>query len=257
MFSVRQLLLKKGFRTPSKGKDIPNFVYKETGEIANSRKKIIRLLKPYIWPKDISARRIIVGATVLLVVSKGLNAYIPFMLKNGIDNLAQENPNFTNAFMVFGAFGLGKIAVVGASELRATLLNKVTLNALRDICNRTYTHLFSLDLAYHNVSTKLTLTALQRARNGVQMSLLYTLNHILPTTLEFILASGVLIGYCGLPYFATLIGTVTTYSAFTMQYTKIRKEYLKEMRMKEKAAEFVANEGLVNFETVKYFTGEN
>ena len=68
---------------------------------------------PYIWPKDPSSRRIIVGATWLLVAAKGMNAYVPFMLKQGIDTLAQAHPNFTTAFMLFGGFGLGKIAVIG------------------------------------------------------------------------------------------------------------------------------------------------
>ena len=42
-----------------------------------------------------------------------MNAYVPFMLKQGIDTLAQAHPNFTTAFMLFGGFGLGKIAVIG------------------------------------------------------------------------------------------------------------------------------------------------
>ena len=136
------------------------------------------------------------------------------------------------------------------------MLNKMLLSAVKDVCNKTYRHLFTLDLNYHTVSSRLTLTSLQRAKNGLQNSLHYTLNFLLPTSLEFILASGVLIGYCGIPYFATLCGTITAYSAYTFQYTKVRKEYLKEMRSKERASEFVASEGLVNYETVKYFQGE-
>jgi hypothetical protein len=93
---------------------VPKFVTQETSEVTNSRARILKLLKPYAWPKDVSIRRIIIGATALLFVSKGLNAYVPFILKEGIDTLASAHPNFSSAFFFFGAFGVGKIISAGA-----------------------------------------------------------------------------------------------------------------------------------------------
>ena len=85
--------------------EVPKFVFRDQTNLKNSKKRIYDLLMPYIWPKEPSARKVIIGATVLLCAAKGLNAYVPFMLKQGIDTLAQEHPKFSTAFMLFGGFG--------------------------------------------------------------------------------------------------------------------------------------------------------
>jgi len=110
---LRRFLISTGRQKVQKSTEVPKFVYRDQTNITNSRKRITNLLMPYIWPKEPSSRKIILGATVLLMCAKGLNAYVPFMLKQGIDTLASEHPNFTTAFMLFGGFGLGKIAVIG------------------------------------------------------------------------------------------------------------------------------------------------
>lgn len=91
---------------------------------------------------------------------------------------------------------------------------------------------------------------------GVENFLRFMMMHVLPTSLEFLLASGILLTCCGWPYLLTFGGTVGTYWIFTTRYSTVRQEYIKEVKKKRKAVDFVINESFLNYETVKCFTNE-
>lgn len=70
---------------------------------------------------------------------------------------------------------------------------------------------------------------------------------ILPTTLEFGLASGVLLYYYGWPYLVTLAITMTAYSLFIATGSSSSQN----RSTRQKTVDFVMNDSLTNFETVK------
>ena len=63
----------------------------------DSQKKQLKTLKTlwhYLWPKsrpDLKLR--VLWATVCLLVAKGLNVYVPFFLKDAIDQLSSDRAN--------------------------------------------------------------------------------------------------------------------------------------------------------------------
>lgn len=255
IFSTRDKLnissLKKNFRI-----SLPEFVERDLTEQKVSTRKIVSFLWPYIFPKDRKLRIVMLSTLALLVASKGLNAYVPFILKEGIDSMASAHPNYKLAAILFASFAGGKALVVLLQELRNALFSKILLHSVKDVSNRLFWHLHSLDYTFHQQSTKTTLFAVGRSMKGVENFLKYMVQNILPTGLEFILASSVLLGFCGWPYLFTLAGTVGAYTVFTTTYSTKRQEYLKEMRRKNKAVDFVINESLLNYETVKCFNNE-
>ena len=52
------------------------------------------------------------------------------------------------------------------------------------------------------------------------------MGHILPTTLEFGFASGILFYCCGWPYLLTMGSTVAAYTVFTYQYSMKRQKII-------------------------------
>ena len=235
---------------------VPEFVEKEIPSKKFSVRKTVSFLWPYIMPADNRLRVTMLSTVGLLVLSKGINAGVPFILKEGVNSLATHHPNFTYAALLMGSYAGARAAMILFQELRNAMFSRIVLNAVKDVSNQLFWHLQSLDYTFHQQSTKTTLFAVGRSMKGVENFLKFMMQHILPTTLEFGLAAGIMMTYCGWPYMLTLAGTVSVYSVFTTRYSKVRQNYLKEMRQKNKAVDFVINESFINFETVKCFTNE-
>jgi ABC transporter ATM len=235
---------------------LPDFVEGEISTVKASRTSMFKFFWPYVYPKDRPRRLIMLGTLGLLLFSKGLNAYIPFVLREGINAASGINPAYLYSGTLLGMYALGRSVVTYTHETRNSMLSKLVQEAMKDVSTKVFSHLHTLDYTYHLTSTKTTLFAVGRSMKGVENILKFMLQHIIPTALEFTLASAVLIGYCGWPYLLVLGGTVSTYTLFTTRYSNFRQEQIKEQRRKNKAVDFVINESFMNYETVKAFNNE-
>lgn len=247
--------LRYKFLADSKVK-LPDFVEGDLAQSKASRTSIFKFFWPYVYPKDRTRRVIMLTTLGLLLFSKGLNASIPFVLREGINAAAEVNPAFLYSGALLGMYAVGRSVVTYTHEKRNAMLSRLVQEAMKDVSTKVFTHLHSLDYTFHLTSTKTTLYAVGRSMRGVESILKFMLMHIIPTALEFTLASAVLIGYCGWPYLLVLGGTVSTYTLFTTRYSNFRQEQIKEQRKKNKAVEFVINESFMNYEAVKAFTNE-
>ena len=191
-----------------------------------------------------------------MFAGKSLNAYVPFILKEGVNSLAAVDPAILYSGGLFLAYALSRALVVGIQEYRVSLFTKLMINAMKDVSIKVFSHLHTLDYTFHQQSTRLTLFSVNRSMKGIESYFRFSSLYVLPTMLEFGLASGVLFYSCGLPYLITLGGTVSIYYAFTIKYSDIRKKYIREEKAKSKAVDFVINESMMNFEVVKYFSSE-
>lgn len=216
----------------------------------------LKFIWPYLFPKELNLRLITFSSASLLVIAKSLNAYAPFILKEAVDSLSLENPILYYSGGIFLTYALSRAVVVGLQELRVALFSKVIANAMGDVGRKVFSHLHSLDYAFHQQSTRTTIFSVNRSMKAVENYFRFTSLYVLPTVLEFGLTAGVLFFSCGLPYLVTLGGTVSIYYIFTIKYSDIRKVYIREQLMKSKALNFVIDESLMNFEIVKYFSGE-
>ena len=234
---------------------LPRFVERENVK-SYSIKKTIEYIWPYLLPADKSIRKITWATVGLLIASKGLNAYVPFILKDAIDSLSIAHPAIFYSSTIFVAYALSRSIVIGLQELRVAMFSKVIINAMKDVSLKIFSHLHSLDYSFHQESTRMTLFSVGRSMKGIETYLRMTSLYVIPTLLEFFLASGVLFYSCGWPYLVTLGGTVSAYYIFTTKYTNIRQKYLIKQKQKSKAVDFVINESMMNFELVKYFSNE-
>lgn len=235
---------------------IPEFIERENLKSNLTKRELFRFLWPYIYPKDQKLRMVLGSSALLLIAAKSVQAGIPLIMKEGVNELASNHPNFLYAGEIFLAFAIAKTSVTALQEYRNVLFNKVLQNAVKDVSSRLFWHLHAMDYQYHLQSTKSTLFAVGRAVNGVENFLKLSVGTVVPTLVEIGLVSGVLLGCCGWQYLAVLGATMSIYSSYSYRYSFKRQVYLKEMRRKSKAVDFVINESFTNFDTVKSFTNE-
>ena len=235
---------------------IPEFIERENLKANLTQKELFRFLWPYILPKDHKLRLVLGSSALLLIAAKSIQAGIPLIMKEGINELASTHPNFLYAGEIFFGFAVAKTCVTALQEYRNVLFNKVLQNAVKDVSSRLFWHMHAMDYHFHLQSSKSTLFAVGRAVNGVENFLKLSVGTVVPTLVEIGLVSGVLLGFCGWQYLAVLGATMTVYSTYSYRYSFKRQRYLKEMRRKSKAVDFVINESFTNFDTVKSFTNE-
>ena len=80
--------------------------------------------------------------------------------------------------------------------------------------------------------------------------------NIVPTALEMSLVAYILSMECGWKHACVALGTVGTYTVFTVLVTQWRTKFRKDMVRIENEASGKAVDSLLNYETVKYFGNE-
>ncbi|MGI9414138.1 MAG: ABCB family ABC transporter ATP-binding protein/permease [Hyphomicrobiales bacterium] len=229
-----------------------------------------RHLFPYFWPKgrgDLKVR--VIAALVCLVVAKVITVAFPFAYKAAVDALtgAGGAGGLTGAetaavavavpFMMIVAYGVGRLLMVAATQLRDGLFAAVAQHAVRQMAIRTFRHLHRLSLRFHLERRTGGLSRIiERGTKAIEVILRFSLFNTFPTVLELAFVCGVL-AYTFNIWFALVVGiTVIAYMAFTYQATEWRIEIRRRMNDADTDANTKAIDSLLNFETVKYFGNE-
>jgi ATP-binding cassette subfamily B protein len=144
------------------------------------------------------------------------------------------------------------------NELRDAVFARVRYHAMRGISQRVLNHLYSLSLRYHlDRKTGGIIRDLERGTNSLSSVLNYLVFNIVPTAAEFALVAVILLGKYEAKFaFVTFI-TVVIYIGFTLSVTEWRMHYRVRMNALESEANTYAVDGIINFETVKYFNNED
>eukprot|EP00742_Colponemidia_sp_Colp-10_P007986 GILJ01008618.1.p1 GENE.GILJ01008618.1~~GILJ01008618.1.p1 ORF type:complete len:697 (+),score=108.01 GILJ01008618.1:50-2140(+) len=244
---------------------LPKTVESKAAEAVSEREttfKILGNLAKYLWPKDKQLRHRVVGAMMLLVMSKVANVQVPFLFKWAVDALSPENLTATDAIaampltMLFG-YGIARAGASAFQELRNAVFSKVAQNAIRRVARNTFDHLLSLDLKFHlDRQTGALSRIIDRGTRGINFILTSMLFNVLPTALEIAMVCGILGARCGSSYAAVAAGTMVTYTLFTTKVTEWRTQFRKQLNSKENESSSLAVDALINYETVKYFDNE-
>jgi ATP-binding cassette subfamily B protein len=118
-------------------------------------------------------------------------------------------------------------------------------------------HLYSLSLSYHlDRKTGGVTRDLERGTNSLSSILNYLVFNIIPTAAEFTFVAIILLGKYEPQFAIVTFSTVALYVTFTLLVTNWRMHYRHEMNLHESTASGYAVDGMLNYETVKYFTNE-
>ncbi|MBL4711535.1 MAG: ABC transporter ATP-binding protein/permease [Gammaproteobacteria bacterium] len=234
-------------------------MHRPTSKPHGNRKDIqnLKRLFPYIW--DFKGR--VSLALACLILSKIAIVGMPLVLKDIVDGLDSkqllDDATLALPLLLLLAYGALRLMSSLFNEMRDAIFSRVRYHAMRGISRRVLKHLYSLSLSYHlDRKTGGVTRDLERGTNSLSSILNYLVFNIFPTVAEFIFVAIILLGSYE-PHFATItFVTVAFYIAFTLLVTNWRMHYRHEMNAHESKASSYAVDGMLNYETVKYFTNE-
>lgn len=214
----------------------------------------LRKMIPYIW----GYRGRVLLALGALVVSKLAMVGVPLVLKEIVDTLDTKPGQML--YLPVGLlllYGLLRLINSAFNELRDVIFSRVRYHAMHRLSTQVLKHLYDLPLRFHlerktgNISQDL-----NRGAQSVSSILNYLVFNIVPTAAEFLLVAVILLGNYPPVFTIITFVTVSLYIGFTLGITNWRMHFRHEMNRYESEANGKAIDGLLNYETVKYFTNE-
>ena len=245
--------------------------------------EVLRSLSGHLWPKktirsDATEIKLRVMASVgLLFGSKLINIQVPFIFKQLIDTLDSQAGNGgldtiqlwgelgqVDAHVLCGApvalalgYGVARSTAHGMGELRNAIFGYVAHGAIRQVAKNVFNHLHAMDLQFHlDRNTGQLSRVLDRGSRSINFALSAMLFNVFPTALEVMLVSGILATKFGPTHGLIALGTIGTYTAFTINVSNWRVGIRKKMNQEESNANGKVIDSLINYETVKLFGNE-
>lgn len=217
----------------------------------------IKRLLPYIW--DFKGRVFL--SLACLVLSKVAVVGMPLALKEIVDTLDQgqaSNQVMTLPLVLLLIYGGLRLVSSLFNELRDAIFSRVRYHAMRVISHRVLRHLYSLSLRFHlDRKTGGITRDLERGTNSLSSILNYLVFNIIPTAAEFIFVAVILLSKYEVSFTIVTFTTVIVYISFTLGITNWRMHFRHEMNALESQSNSLAVDGMLNYETVKYFTNED
>ncbi|VAW57201.1 Efflux ABC transporter, permease/ATP-binding protein mlr7818 [hydrothermal vent metagenome] len=238
--------------------------YRPTEAPHSERKDLINLKRmlPFLW----SYKGRVLFALGSLMVAKMATVSIPLLLKDIVDTLdvtikagaaIPEQVPVEFPLMLLMGYGALRLTNVLFNELRDAVFCRVRYRAMRDISKKVVTHLYDLSLSFHLERKTGGITRdLDRGARSLAAILNYLTFNIIPTLTEFVLVAVILFSQYDAEFALITFGTVAIYLFYTMALTEWRMHFRHEMNALDSEANSRAIDGLINYETVKYFNNE-
>jgi len=218
--------------------------------------KVLRKL----WPYLLEFKGRVLLALACLIAAKVASVYLPFILKETVDNLNLDTGKEAIMAVTIGlviAYGALRLANVLFGEIRDTLFGRVTERAMRRLGLTVFQHLHRLDLDFHvSRQTGGLSRDIERGTSGISFLMRFMVFNIGPTLLEIGMVVGILLFKYGIEFAAVILISVVLYVFFSVKATDWRTKFVKEVNKADNSSSSRAIDSLLNFETVKYFNNE-
>ena len=215
----------------------------------------IKRMLPFLW--DYKGRASL--ALIFLVISKLAVVGMPLVLKEIVDLLDQTSGENAIVLPIVLLLSYGALRLVSGlfNELRDAIFARVRYGAIKKLSLQVLTRLYELSLRFHlERKTGGISRDLERGTQSLSSIMNYLVFNIIPTMAEFLLVAAILLTQYNWKFaFVTLV-TVIVYITFTLLITEWRMHYRHAMNRLDSEANSKAIDGLINYETVKYFTNE-
>ena len=155
-------------------------------------------------------------------------------------------------------YGISRATAAGMQELRNAVFAHVAQDAIRNVGTDVFRHLHGLDLPFHlERSTGQLSRVLDRGNRSISFVMRALVFNVVPTALEVGVVTGLMAHGFGTAHASVVLGTIGTYTAFTVGMTTWRTQFRRDMNRLEGEASGRVVDSLLNYETVKYFNNEN
>ena len=215
--------------------------------------RVLLDLLPYLRPH--SGR---IGlALALILAAKVANLVVPMILKRIVDGLNVEPSLMLLPVALLVAYGAARVGVTLFSELRQVVFARVLARSSREITLKVFRHLHALSLRFHlGRRTGGIARDIERGSTSVSELLDWTLYTIVPTVIEVILVTVVLVWAYDWGFAGITLATLVAYIIWTFAITEWRTRYYRAAVEADTHANERAVDSLLNYETVKYFNNE-
>ncbi len=211
--------------------------------------ELLPYLRPYLGR--------IVLALALILGAKLANMLVPVALKKIVDHLGLEPGLRTLPVALLLAYGGARIGVTLFTELRQVVFARVMARASRQITLKVFRHLHGLSLKFHlGRRTGGVARDVERGGSAISDLLDWTLYTIVPTALEVLMVTAVLVWLYDWSFALITLGTLAAYSVWSFAITEWRTGFYRAAVEADTRANERAVDSLLNYETVKYFNNE-
>jgi ATP-binding cassette subfamily B protein len=214
---------------------------------------VLRTLLPYLRPYSLR-----IGlAFAMILLAKLLLLLVPLVLKRLVDQLALKPTLALVPVALLVSYGAARIGNTLFTELRQVVFAPVMARVSRRVTLRVFEHLHSLSLAFHlDRRTGGVARDVERGGAAVTDLLDYTIYSVLPTVIEVVLVTFVLVWAYDWTFAAITLATLAAYSTWTFSVTEWRTRFFRAAVDADTRANERAVDSLLNYETVKYFNNE-
>jgi ATP-binding cassette subfamily B protein len=225
-----------------------------TATMRGTGRDALRALLPYLW--QFKAR--IAFALTLMLVAKLANVGVPLVLQRLVDRLDVQPSLLLLPVGLLLAYGAARLSTTIFTELRQLVFARVMARVSRLVTLKVFRHLHALSLRFHLARrTGGVARDVERGGSAIADLLDWTVYTILPTLIEIVLVTVVLVVRYDWGFAAITLGTLVAYVAFTFAVTEWRTRFYRAAVEADTHANERAVDALLNYETVKYFGNED
>ncbi len=221
---------------------------------------ILRLLKPYFWPRSLVGRLAVFSTLLFVILSKVCTVVAPLVLASAADAVAaRDNNSVQKAIRMSLYYALLTFTGKVMKECQSLAYLNVQKYAFIDLSSDTFAHLHSLSLQWA-LSKKMgeVVRITDRGIAGCDTFMKYGVLYIGPSIGEAVAVCVLFYVHFKLWSLSLLVfGAVGAYAILTVKMTLWRKRFRSAMNKSDNAWHDRLTDSLVNFETVKYFTAES
>jgi ATP-binding cassette subfamily B protein len=219
----------------------------------------LRRFMPYLWPRENPALRWrIVVASLLILVSTGIQLTLPYALKWAVDGMTVTGPRpLVLVLLLVVAYAFGRFAGVGFDNMRNIVFERVGQDATRALAENVFARLHRLSMRFHLARRTGEVTkVIERGTKSIDTMLYFMLFNIAPTILQLVVVAVIFQFTFGWGLVAATALAVVAYIWVTRTITEWRTHLREKMNRLDGQALSRAVDSLLNYETVKYFGAE-
>lgn len=223
--------------------------------------ELLRVLWPYFWPDAGSdgavINRIRSSTTWLMVVlSKTCNLIAPIFISAAANDLLAGKLYAASQSMII--YSILRVCASIFKEMQSILYIKVKQQASIQLQELTFRHLHNLSLNWHlSKKTGSVMKSMDRGVDAANSLVTYMFLFLIPAMAECLAVSILFFAHYAQWQLGALVVTgVALYTIVTISITQWRKKFREQTNKHDNDFHDKATDSIINYETVKYFTGE-
>lgn len=229
-------------------------VFSDSSRRGPLRHPLLRELVAAVWVY----RTRLLWTVVLLMLAKLAAVSVPLALKGVIDDLSRPEQMLALPVVLLVGYAALRFASTLFNELRDLVFSRVTQNIVADYAHRVFVHLHALSPRFHAARRSgALLRDIDRGTNGIGFLLGASLFTLLPALVEFALVLGIILTRYAHAFAGIIVATFAIYSVFTFFFTARRTLHQRQVNRLDSTAKARLADSLINYDNVKFFTGES